>query len=132
MSASHCFLPAACQAEGRHNTTLRQRRRPIRHSQAATGSEEDEDVADNAGGVEWWADEAYTQRERERAERCLRLAAAAHNELESALPEADCPTLEVVLQYTEYISLGSWVLFEVDVHAHERIMRHFLPPQSAD
>ena len=104
---------------------------PSYSPQPSSDSEEDEDVADNAGGVEWWADEAYTQRERERAERCLRLAAAAHKELESALP-ADCPTLEVVLQYTEYVSLGSWALFEVDAHAHERIMRHFLPPQSAD
>ena len=105
---------------------------PSYSPQPSSDSEEDEDAADNAGWVEWWADEVYTQREQERTERCLRLAAAAHNELESALPEADCPTLEVVLQYTEYISLGSWDLFEVDAHAHERIMRHFLPPQSAD
>ena len=91
------------------------------------------DVADDdAGEVGWWADEAFTQREQERAERCLRLAAAAHKELESALPGADCPTLEAVLQYTEFVSLGNWALFESDVHAHGRIMENFLLLQSAN
>ena len=92
--------------------------------------EEDMDVAnDDAGEVGWWADEAFTQREQERAERCLRLAAAAHKELERALPEDICPTLETVLQYTEFVSLGNWHLFESDVLAHARIVENSLLPQ---
>ena len=103
---------------------------PSYSPQPSSDSEEDEDVAnDDAGEVGWWADEAFTQREQERAERCLRLAAAAHKELESALPEDICPTLETVLQYTEFVSLGNWHLFESDVHAHARIVENFLLPQ---
>ena len=61
--------------------------------------------------------------------RCIYLANAAHKELESALPEDICPTLETVLWYTEYVSLGDWHLLEIDVHFYERIMENFLLPQ---
>ena len=92
--------------------------------------EEDMDVAsDDQDGIGWWADEAIEQRELERVERCLRLAAAAHKELESVLPEDICPTFETVLGYTEFVSLGDWHLFESDVHAHARIVENFLLPQ---
>ena len=103
---------------------------PSYSPQPSSDSEEDEEVANaDAGEVGWWADEAFTQREQERAEHCLRLAAAAHKELERALPEDICPTLETVLQYTEFVSLGNWHLFESDVHAHARIVENFLLPQ---
>ena len=103
---------------------------PSYSPQPSSDSEEDEDVAnDDAGEVGWWTDEALAQREQERAERCLYLANAAHKELERALPEDICPTLETVLQYTEFVSLGNWHLFESDVHAYERIVKHFLLPQ---
>ena len=45
------------------------------------------------------------------------------------LPEDICPTLETVLGYTEFVSLGNWHLFESDVHAHARIVENFLLPQ---
>ena len=92
--------------------------------------EEDMSVAsDNSGGPGWWTDEALAQRERERVERCIYLANAAHKELESVLPEDICPTLETVLGYTEYVSLGDWHLFESDVHALARIVWNFKQPQ---
>ena len=48
---------------------------PSYSPQPSSDSEEDEEVANaDAGEVGWWADEAFTQREQERAERCLRLA----------------------------------------------------------
>ena len=61
-------------------------------------------------------------------ERCIYLANEAHKELESALPEDICPTLETVLWYTEYVSLGGWHLLEIDVHFYERIMENFPVP----
>ena len=103
---------------------------PSYSPQPSSDSEEDEDVAnDDAGGPGWWTDEALAQRERERVERCIYLANAAHKELESVLPEDICPTLETVLGYTEFVSLGNWHLFESDVHAHARIVENFLLPQ---
>ena len=86
----------------------------------------DNDVPDEIG---WWENEEIVQREQERFERCIYLANAAHKELESALPEDVCPTLETVLGYTEYVSLGGWHLLEIDVHFYERIMENFLLPQ---
>ena len=76
-----------------------------------------------------WANEEIEQREQERVGRCLPLAAAAHKELESVLPEDICPTFETVLGYTEFVSLGDWHLFESNVHAHARIVENFLLPQ---
>ena len=103
---------------------------PSYSPQPSSDSEEDEDVAnDDADEVGWWTDEALAQRERERVERCIYLANTAHKELESVLPEDICPTLETVLGYTEYFSLGNWHLFESDVHAHARIVENFLLPQ---
>ena len=103
------------------------------YSPQPSDSEEDgEDMSvasDNSGGPGWWTDEALAQREQERVERCIYLANAAHKELESVLPEDICPTLETVLGYTEYVSLGNWHLFESDVHAHARIVEKFLTPQ---
>ena len=86
----------------------------------------DNDVPDEIG---WWANEEIEQREQERVGRCIYLANAAHKELESALPEDICPTLETALGYTEYVSLGGWHLLEIDVHFYERIMENFLLPQ---
>ena len=88
------------------------------------------DVAnDDQDGIGWWADDEIEQRELERQERCIRLASQAHIDLIHALPGDICPTLTAVLEYTEWLSLGSWHLFEADVHALARIMEHFLVPQ---
>ena len=86
-------------------------------------------ASDDSGGPGWWTDEALAQREQEREARCIYLANKAHIDLMSALPEDICPTLETVLGYTEYVSLGDWHLFESDVHAHARIVENFLMPQ---
>ena len=86
-------------------------------------------ASDDSGGPGWWTDEALAQREQEREARCIYLANKAHIELIHALPEDIRPTLETVLGYTEYISLGDWHLFESDVHALARIVENFLMPQ---
>ena len=83
----------------------------------------DNDVPDKIG---WWENEEIVQKERKRFERCIYLANEAHIELIDALPEYIRPTLETVLQYTEYVSLGGWYLLEIDVHFYERIMENFL------
>ena len=82
-----------------------------------------------AYGTGWQADDEIEQRELERQERCIRLANQAHIDLIHALPEDICPTLTAVLEYTEWISLGDWHLFESDVHAQARIVEHFLVSQ---
>ena len=86
-------------------------------------------ASDDSGGPGWWTDEALAQREQEREARCIYLANKAHIDLMSALPEDICPTLNAVLEYTEWISLGDWHLFESDVHAQARIVENFLVPQ---
>ena len=78
--------------------------------------------------IGWWENEEIVQKERKRFERCIYLANEAHIELINALPEDIRPTLETVLQYTEYVSLGGWYLLEIDVHFYERIMENFLVP----
>ena len=96
------------------------------YSPQPSDSEEDEEdmsvASDGPDEIGWWANEEIEQREQERVGRCIYLANAAHKELESALPEDICPTLETVLGYTEYVSLGDWHLFESDVHALARIV----------
>ena len=99
--------------------------------------DEDEESDDDQGGIMgswiqgtgWQVDDGIEQRELERQERCIRLANQAHIDLIHALPGDICPTLTAVLEYTEWLSLGSWHLFEADVHALARIMEHFLVPQ---
>ena len=86
----------------------------------------DNDVPDEIG---WWENEEIVQKERERFERCIYLANKAHIELIHALPEDIRPTLDSVLAYTEWVSLGDWHLFESDVHALARIVENFLVPQ---
>ena len=86
----------------------------------------DNDVPDEIG---WWEDEEVVQKERERFERCIYLANEAHIELIHALPEDIRPTLDSVLAYTEWVSLGDWHLFESDVHALARIVENFLVSQ---
>ena len=86
------------------------------------------DDEEDSGEPGWWTDEALAQREQEREERCIYLANKAHIDLIHALPEDICPTLTAVLEYTEWLSLGDWHLFESDVHALARIVENFLVP----
>ena len=86
----------------------------------------DNDVPDEIG---WWENEEIVQKERERFERCIYLANKAHIELIHALPEDIRPTLDSVLAYTEWVSLGDWHLVESDVHVQARIVEHFLVSQ---
>ena len=87
---------------------------PASPSYSPQPSDDEEDgentsvASDDSGGPGWWTDEALAQREREREERCIYLANRAHIELMHALPEDICPTLNDVLEYTEWISLGDW------------------------
>jgi len=98
--------------------------------------DEDEESDDQGGimgtwvqGIGWWQPGGeIEQRESERQERCIRLANQAHIDLIHALPEDICPTLTAVLEYTEWLSLGDWHLFESDVHALARIVENFLVP----
>ena len=90
--------------------------------------DEDEEDSDGQGGVAWWEDEEIKRKEEERQERCIFIANQAHIELIHALPGDICPTLETVLQYAEYVSLGCWHLLEVDQHFYERIVENFLVP----
>ena len=100
------------------------------YSPQPSDDEEDEENASVASdGPGWWEQEPFEQREIERQERCIYLANRAHIELIHALPEDICPTLTAVLEYTEWISLGDWHLFESDVHAQARIVEHFLVSQ---
>ena len=110
------------------------------YSPQPSDDEDEENISvagDDQGGVMgWWAygtgwqaDDEIEQRELERQERCIRLANQAHIDLIHALPEDICPTLTAVLEYTEWISLGDWHLFESDVHAQARIVENFLVPQ---
>ena len=103
------------------------------YSPQPSDDEEDEEnmsvASDDSGGPGWWTDEALAQREQEREARCIYLDNKAHIELMSALPEDIRPTLETVLGYTEWISLGDWHLFESDVHALARIVENFLVSQ---
>jgi len=81
---------------------------------------------DDSGGPGLWTEEELRRREEERQERCIFIANQAHIELIHALPGDICPTLETVLQYAEYVSLGDWRLLEVDQHFYERIVENFL------
>ena len=103
------------------------------YSPQASDNEEDEGNAsvasDDSGGPGWWTDEQLQQREEEREARCIYLANKAHIELIHALPEDIRPTLDSVLAYTEWVSLGDWHLFESDVHALARIVENFLVSQ---
>ena len=90
--------------------------------------DEDEEDSDGQGGVAWWEDEEIKRKEEERQERCIFIANQAHIELIHALPWDMRPTLETVLQYAEYVSLGCWHLLEVDQHFYERIVENFLVP----
>ena len=100
------------------------------YSPQPSDSEEDEEDMDVANDVPdeigWWENEEIVQKERERFERCIYLADKAHIELIHALPWDMRPTLETVLQYAEYVSLGCWHLLEVDQHFYERIVENFL------
>ena len=104
------------------------------YSPQPSDSEEDEEDMDVANDVpdetEWWTDEQLQQREEEREARCVYLANKAHIELIHALPEDIRPTLDSVLEYTEWVSLGDWHLFESDVHALARIVENFLMSQN--
>ena len=102
------------------------------YSPQPSDDEDEENISvagDDQDGIGWWADDEIEQRELERQERCIRLANQAHIDLIHALPEDICPTLTAVLEYTEWISLGDWHLFESDVHAQARIVEHFLVSQ---
>ena len=106
---------------------------PPSYSPQASDNEEDgENVSvssDDSGGPGWWTNEQLQQREEEREARCIYLANKAHIELIHALPEDIRPTLDSVLAYTEWVSLGDWHLFESDVHALTRIVWNFKKPQ---
>ena len=101
------------------------------YSPQPSDDEEDEEnmsvASDDSGGPGWWTDEALAQREQEREARCIYLANKAHIDLMSALPEDICPTLDSVLEFTEWISLSNWHLFGSDVDALTRIMVRFMP-----
>ena len=102
------------------------------YSPQPSDDEDEEDmgvVDDDSGGPGWWMNEQLQQREEEREARCVYLANKAHIELIHALPEDIRPTLDSVLAYTEWVSLGDWHLFESDVHALARIVENFLLPQ---
>ena len=99
------------------------------YSPQPSDDEDEENISvagDDQDGIGWWADDEIEQRELERQERCIRLANQAHIDLIHALPGDICPTLETVLQYAEYVSLGGWHLLEVDQHFYERIVENFL------
>ena len=83
-------------------------------------------ASDDSGGPGWWTDEALTQREREREDRVIYLANKAHIDLMSALTEGNYPTLDEVLEYTEWVSLSNWPLFGSDVDALNRIVWNFV------
>ena len=99
------------------------------YSPQPSDDEDEENYSVDGDGLRWWEREPFEQRELERQERCIRLANQAHIDLIHALPEDICPTLTAVLEYTEWISLGDWHLFESDVHAQARIVEHFLVSQ---
>ena len=86
----------------------------------------DDEDDDDSSGPGLWGEEELRRREEERQERCIFIANQAHVELIHALPGDICPTLETVLQYAEYVSLGDWRLLEVDQHCYERIVENFL------
>ena len=98
------------------------------YSPQSSDDEDGENYSVDGDGLRWWEREPLKQRELERQERCIRLADKAHIELIHALPKDICPTLETVLQYTEYVSLGGWYLLEIDLHFYIRIMENFLVP----
>ena len=89
----------------------------------------DNEEDDDSGGPGWWTNEQLQQREEEREARVIYLANKAHIDLIHALPEDICPTLNSVLEYTEWVSLGDWHLVESDVHVQMRIVEHFLVSQ---
>ena len=105
---------------------------PASPSYSPQPSDDEEDgentsvASDDSGGPGWWTDEAITQREREREDRVIHLANKAHIDLMSVLTEDNYPTLDAVLEYTEWVSLSNWPLFGSDVDALNRIMWNFV------
>ena len=87
----------------------------------------DDEEDDDSGGPGLWTEEELLQREEERQGRVVYLANKAHIDLIHALPEDNCPTLDSVLEFTEWISLSNWHLFGSDVDALTRIMVRFMP-----
>ena len=112
--------PNTCQLGGEEFETP-----PPSPSYSPHPSDDEED--NDSGGPGLWTEEELLQREEERQGRVVYLANKAHIDLIHALPEDNCPTLDSVLEFTEWISLSNWHLFGSDVDALTRIMVRFMP-----
>ena len=91
--------------------------------------EPEDQAPPQSGGNEGTASQSPAQHEvdnQERAiRRAIRLAAMAEEHLQELFP-ASVPTFDAIFQWTEFFLLGDYAYKDVDEHALDRILDHFV------